>query len=294
MLQQRAEPVRAERAQSRAVGEGAQSRAGGVDAELFFIVPTDEKPYAYQYTPPPGKPERSHSYQGHSVFLQDGRPLSDQFSIDREGFALVSHATGVNNLYDETALRERYYPETEALLKRETGAAKILIFDHTIRTAQETPRGVGKPRESVLRVHNDYTLKSGPQRVRDLLPLKEAEARLQKRFAIVNVWRPIVGPLRHHPLGFADARTLAPEDVVATDLIYPDRVGETYSIAYNPAHRWFYFPEMARDEVALIKTYDSDPARARFSAHTAFADPNFPDPKPLRESIEIRALAFFD
>ena len=268
-------------------------RAPGVEAELGFIVPDGRKPFSHQYDPPPGQPARSHRHENHRVFIEDGRPLGGAFSIDREGFALVPHVTRVANLYDEGALRADYYPETEALLKDATGASKILIFDHTIRTSHPVPRGVRLPREAVLRVHNDYTLKSGPQRVLDLVP-EEAEERLQKRFAIVNVWRPIVGPLQQYPLAFGDATNLAPEDIIATDLIYPDRVGEIYSIAHNPAQRWFYFPEMSRDEVALIKTYDSDPARTRFSAHGAFADPTFPNPKILRESIEIRALVFFD
>jgi hypothetical protein len=271
----------------------AQSRLAGVEAELNFIIADGRKPFSHQYDPPPGQPVRSHQYENRKVFIQDGRPVADAFSIDREGFALVPHATEVSDLYDETELKHSYYPEAEALLKAETGASKILIFDHTIRTSHQRPRGVGLPREAVLRVHNDYTLKSGPQRVRDLVP-EEAEARLRKRFAIVNVWRPIVGPLQQFPLALGDAASLAADDIIATDLIYPDRVGEIYSIAYNPAQRWLYFPEMTRDEVVLLKTYDSDPARARFSAHSAFADPNFPDPKVLRESIEIRALLFFE
>lgn len=274
------------------VTENAQSKLAGVEAELSFIIPDGRKPFSHQYDPPPGQPVRSHQYESRKVFIQDGRPFADAFSIDREGFALVPHATKVADLYDEVALKNTYYPETEALLKAETGASKVVIFDHTIRTSHNQPRGVGLPREAVLRVHNDYTLKSGPQRVRDLVP-EEAEARLKKRFAIINVWRPIVGPLQQFPLALGDAASLRADEVLATDLIYPDRVGEIYSIAHNPSQRWFYFPEMSRDEVVLLKTFDSDPARARFSAHGAFADPNFPNPEVLRESIEIRALVFW-
>jgi hypothetical protein len=273
--------------------QNAQSRLAGVEAELNFIIADGRKPFSHQYEPPPGQPVRSHQYENRRVFIQDGRPVAEPFSVDREGFALVPHATEVADLYDAVTLRDAYYPETEALLKAETGATKVVIFDHTIRTSHQQPRGVGLPREAVLRVHNDYTLKSGPQRVRDLVP-EEAEARLKKRFAIINVWRPIVGPLQQFPLALGDAASLAADDIIATDLIYPDRVGEIYSIAYNPAQRWFYFPQMSRDEVVLLKTYDSDPARARFSAHTAFADPSIPDPEILRESIEIRALLFWE
>jgi hypothetical protein len=51
----------------------------------------------------------------------------------------------------------------------------VLVFDHTLRTADDADRMARKIREVVQRVHNDYTEWSGPQRVRDLLP-QEAEA----------------------------------------------------------------------------------------------------------------------
>jgi hypothetical protein len=285
MLQQRTE--------SQTFDLDGRSRVAGVEAELNFILPDGTRPFSHQYDPPPGQPVRSHVYQAHRVFIHDARPRAAEVSLDREGFQLLSHETQVADLYDEAVLRRAYYPETEALLKAETGAEKVAIFDHTLRTAKQAPRGVGLPREPVLRVHNDYTVTSGPQRVRDLLPPDEAEQRLKRRYAIVNLWRPIVGPLQHMPLAFCDAGTFRPEDALATDLIYPDRVGEIYSIAYNPAQLWFYFPEMQRSEAVLIKTYDSDPDRARFTAHSAFADPNFPNPTVLRESIELRALVFW-
>jgi len=270
-----------------------KSRAAGVEADLSFIVTDGRRPFSHQYDPPAGQPQRSHDYRAHRVFIHDARPRAAEYTLDREGFALVSRDTKVADLYDEEILRTQYYAEAEELLKAETGVEKVVIFDHTLRTAKQAPRGQGLPREPVLRVHNDYTLKSGPQRVRDLLPADEAADRLQRRFAIVNIWRPIVGPLQHMPLAFCDAGTFRAEDAIATDLIYPDRVGEIYSIAYNPAQRWFYFPEMQRHEAVLIKTYDSDPALARFTAHSAFADPNFPHPAVLRESIELRALVFW-
>jgi hypothetical protein len=148
----------------------------------------------------------------------------------------------------------------------------------------------------VRSVHNDYTEKSGPQRVRDLLPPDEAEARLKKRFAEYNVWRNIShDPVEMSPLGFVDSESIAPRDLAVCDLVYEDRVGEIYIGVYNADHRWCYFPRMTREEAVLIKCYDSlKDGRARFSLHSAFDDPSSPaNPKP-RESIETRTLAFFD
>jgi hypothetical protein len=145
----------------------------------------------------------------------------------------------------------------------------------------------------VPRVHIDYTLKSGPQRVRDLLP-DEAETLLRRRFSVVNVWRPIRGPLEDAPLALCDARSVSPWDLVASDLLYKDRIGETYNVRHNPAHRWFYAPRMSRDEVLLFRCYDSArDGRARFVPHAAFQDPSAPANALPRESIELRMLVFY-
>lgn len=263
-----------------------------VVAALNYIDRTERKPYTYAGTPPAGEPQRFAPLAPRRVMIQDGRPLASRFTLDGEGFRFRRHRTAVTDFYDDAAVEAAYYPEMERLVAEETGAARVLVFDKTIRTFTHT-RPDGTPaREPVHRVHNDYTLKSAPQRVRDLLP-DEADALLARRYAFVNVWRPIRGPLEQYPLALADAGSLSEEEIVASDLIYPDRVGETYAIRYSPRHRWFYFPRMTKDEVVLIKCFDSDPARARFSAHTAFEDPHTPAEPLPRESIEIRTIAFF-
>ena len=143
------------------------------------------------------------------------------------------------------------------------------------------------------RVHNDYTEWSGPQRVRDILP-DEADALLAGRFAIIQVWRPIRHPVETHPLGICDARTVAEKDFIISERIYPNRVGQTYAVGYNPQHDWYWFPRMRRDEALVFKVFDSaHDGRARWTAHSAFDDPTTPPNARPRESIEIRTLAFF-
>ena len=195
---------------------------------------------------------------------------------------------------NEDELRSVYYPEMEQLVKDMTGAARVLIFDHTLRAEDNATREEKKVREPVRRVHNDYTEWSGPQRVRDLLPPDEAEELLRHRFAVIQVWRPIRKPVETAPLAIADAMSIAPKDLIPTERRYPNRVGETYHMTFNPSHRWFYFPEMRRNEALVFKCYDSKKdGRARFSAHAAFEAPNSPPDAPPRESIEMRTLAFF-
>jgi hypothetical protein len=266
--------------------------ADGVDAPVNYLADTSVKPVTYNPPAGTGLPRREGNYRNFTVHIRNARRIVTELSLDRQAFQLTRHATAMTDFYDERQIRSRYYPEMERLVREQTGAEKVIVFDHTIRTAEAAvERGLRTP---VMSVHNDYTEKSGPQRVRDLLDKDEAEMRLQHRFAEYNVWRPIKGPVRMAPLGFVDAASIAPQDLVVCDLIYADRNGEIYQGVYNPNHRWYYFPEMEREEAVLIKCYDSaKDGRARFSLHSAFNDPTSPANAPPRESIEIRTFAFF-
>jgi hypothetical protein len=263
-----------------------------VSAPLTYLVRTAERPVNYNYPPPAGVPWRSGRYVAHTVPIHDGRTAAEPFSLDRQGFLLTRHESAVHDFYDPREVQARYHAEVEQLVKQVAGAERVVVFDTTVRSARVENPG-GAVREPAWRLHNDYTEKSGPQRVRDLLP-DEADSLLQRRFAVINVWRPIVGPVLNAPLTLCDARTIAPEDFIATDLKYPDRTGEIYSVAFSPNQRWYYFPRMQPDEAVLIKCYDSaTDGRARFTAHGAFDDPTTPAGAPPRESIEARTLAFF-
>ena len=268
--------------------------AGWVDAPVNYLADLSIKPVTYNPPHGTGLPRRDGNYRDFTVRIHDARPIARDLSLDRQAFILTHHDTEVRDFYDEDEVRTKYHGEVEALIKRETGAAKVVVFDQTVRTADRAvERGLRTP---VRSVHCDYTEKSGPQRVRDLLPPEEAEQRLERRFAEYNVWRNIAHePVEMTPLGLVDSESLAPRDLAVCDLVYADRVGEIYQGVYNADHRWFYFPRMTRDEAILIKCYDSmRDGRARFSLHSAFDDPTSPaNPRP-RQSIEARAFAFFD
>jgi hypothetical protein len=256
-----------------------------------------EKPAFYLHTPLPEDHRRGPQLAPRSVFVRDARAVQPAVSLDREGVALVQQTTGLASaadFYDSDVVRQRYYPEMEALVREHTGAQRVVAFDHNLRSAQLAKRGDHGAQMPVRFAHNDYTETSGPQRVRDLMA-DEAETLLLKRFAVINVWRPIVGPVEATPLAVCDARSMAPDSLISMDLIYADRVGEIQSLLFDPAQRWLYFPRMETNEVMLLKCYDSSgDGRARFTAHSAFDDPNTaPDAAP-RESVEVRTLAFFD
>ncbi len=261
-------------------------------APLNFLVPMTEKPVGYNYEPPPGTPLRTGGNIEYQVRIRDARPMIDRLSLDKEGFVLLHHQTAVTNFYDKEQIKSIYYPECERVMQQATGAVRVVAFDHIVRNAAMSAKG-NAVKIPAKRVHNDYTAWSAPQRVRDLMG-DEAEDLLQHRFAINNLWRPIVGPVLESPLTLCDAESLSEENLIASDLKYPDRTGETYAITYSPGQRYYYFPKMQRDEAVLIRCYNSALHGARrFSAHTGFDDPTTPPDAPPRESLEVRMLVFF-
>jgi hypothetical protein len=264
-----------------------------VAAELAYTIDTGEKPVNETFGPNNIRRREVGVQERRAVEIRNGRPLAGEFSLEVHGFAFREHRTAMRDFFDADELKRVYYREVEELVRNVSGAARVVVFDHTLRSGDESEREARLVREPVLSVHNDFTDRSGPQRVRDILP-DEADELLARRFAIIQVWRAINRPIQSNPLAIADARSLAAADLVAAERRYPNRVGETYRVSYNPAHRWFYFPEMRRDEALVFKVYDSArDGRARFTAHSSFDDPTSPPGAPPRQSIETRTFAFF-
>ncbi len=263
-----------------------------IKATLAYAVDTGVKPVNETFADGDIRRSRTGQFDYHEVAVRNGR-TRDDLSLERNGFERIDHNTEVTNFFEPDQIRGRYQTEMEGLVARMTGARRVVMFDHTLRSGSLAEREERKIREPVLSVHNDYTEWSGPQRVRDLLPA-ESDDLLSRRFAIIQVWRAIDRPIQSNPLGMIDARTVVPQDLIAAERRYPNRVGETYQVKFNPAHAWYYFPMLRRDEAIIFKVYDSlKDGRARFTPHSAFADPTTPADAPPRQSIEIRTIAFF-
>jgi len=264
----------------------------GVTADIGYAVETGEKPVNETFEAGQIIRRRSGATEQRSMHIHDGRQ-AEQFSLDQHGFVLVDHPTAVADFFDPAQLQSVYYKEVETLVQKVSGASRVIVFDHTLRTGDADEREVKKIREPVLWAHNDYTEWSGPQRLREIIP-GEATQLLQHRFAIIQVWRAINQPIETNPLAVADAQTLDEQDLLIAERRYPGRVGQTYRLKYNQKHRWFYFPRMRRDEALVFTVYDSSKdGRARFTPHTSFDDPTTPPGAPPRQSIEARALVFF-
>ncbi len=266
-----------------------------VRAALTFITRSDKKPVFESSALTGGAPRVHFETEQHIVEIRDLRPLAASFTLDHQGFELHRWPSAVADLYDDEAVEHAYYAEIEALLRSTIGASRVIVFDATRRSDGEAgARNRDGMRGPASRVHVDYTVQSGPQRLKDTLGEAEATRLLAAGVRIVqlNVWRPIRGPVARSPLALADAASVRPRDLIATDQVFPDRIGEIYHLAYNPSQRWYYAPGMNRDEVLLIKGWDSQTdGCARFTPHGAFDLPATPEGAPPRESIEVRTMA---
>ncbi|MBL6954815.1 MAG: methyltransferase [Alphaproteobacteria bacterium] len=265
---------------------------------MTFIVPQDSKPYFLSTALTGGEAEVFFETEQKRVKIHDMRPLAGDLSLDKQGFELLRHETTVDDLYDDAAIEQIYDHEIEELLKVHTGADRVVVFDRTRRS--DGPAGAANPdglRGPAGRVHVDYTIASGPIRAGDAIGTQEVERVLANggRIVQINVWRPITGPVESSPLALADAESIAEEELVATDQRFADRTGEIYQVTHGANQHWYWAPEMGRDEVLLIKGWDSlDDGRARFTPHGAFQLPDHSPDARWRESIEVRTYVIFE
>ena len=264
-------------------------------ARFNYIVDTGVPPVRYIDWPEMADKAVPPQYRQYEMTVRNGRPLRDTFDFDTHGFVFVEHRTQMRDFTDESERRRVYDPEVQALIRKHSGASDVVVFDHTLRVSDQAQQQATNARPTVKGVHNDYTEASAPRRLREIVGDEEAERRMKKRWAIVQVWRPIRGTVMIDPLGICDGRSIPREGFIRVERRYKYRTGEVYHIAHNPAHVWYYFPRMERHEALVFKVFDSDAARpSRFTAHSAFDDPATPPDAPPRESIETRTFAFFD
>jgi hypothetical protein len=268
-----------------------------VRATLNYTLDDGSVPEAYFYEPPPGTVINKPGNDPQEIAIFDGWSRADAFALDREGFALREFRSGFDRFDEDDKVRSDFYPLVAEFVRTTVGARHVVVFDHTFRSkineGRQTAEHSTTQRAPVLIVHCDYTPVSGPLRVRQLMP-EEAEALLERRVAFYNVWQPVRRTVEEKPLAMCDITSTSPGDMLQMFLRYRERTGEIYVMRHASAHKWWYFPRMTPDHTLLLKTYESETdGRARFLGHSAFDDPQTAPDAPMRESIEIRTMAFF-
>jgi hypothetical protein len=266
----------------------------------------------------PGVECNTGRYQTHRVTIRDGRLVRDRFSLDENGFVLAEHRSAVRDFFDRDEVERIYLGEVEETVKGLTGASRVALMSWMIRTSGDLSKhrhetvgythkgGVQPPAGEA---HVDFTPCRAELLARDLYEKTFPDGKGYSRFIASSLWRSFSDPPQDWPLALCDAASVRADEGVPNTLHVVDRIpapeamlrempGEESLIAaaifhYNPDHRWWYFSNMTRDEVVLLKFHDSGPGKALRTPHTAFRDTSFPNAR-LRESIEFRSFAFFE
>ncbi|KAI5479264.1 7alpha-cephem-methoxylase P8 chain related protein [Pseudohyphozyma bogoriensis] len=278
-------------------------------ADLKYYTETDEVPY-YRLYEDPNLPQTNVVYKDVKKNIYDLRPLVEAGGVNPTdvqvtGFQFLPKEVAETQMKeedwdDEEKIRSVYYEEVDQLLKKVTGATRTIIFDHTIRKKErpghETP-DTPQSRKPVTQVHIDQTPASGRKRVLRH-GAEDGERLLRGRAQLINIWRPLRGPVLDAPLAVADARTLKDSHLVHSRLIYPPGTpeGETFQIKYSDKHQWYYVSEMQPDEALLLKCWDNSEDGGARTPHTGFVDDKYKgqEIELPRQSIEVRVLVFHE
>ncbi|KAI8623964.1 hypothetical protein F5Y19DRAFT_456355 [Xylariaceae sp. FL1651] len=275
-----------------------------VTASVNYTIPLDlykvEKPFFSNVPAPDGYQSNQVACAYPGIKLRDIRGDEKSFNIDKHGFEIVKFgAESTSGDFDSDAwIESSYYPVIEEVLKARLGDVEICIFDHTVRRRKrglqldEAGGNSRAARQPSYSAHCDQTVLSGENRVRLHMGSRAPEL-LNKRCQIINVWRPLFGPLHDCPLIYCDWNTVVPDrDFLPADLIFPHYIGEQYLVTHHPDHQWHFLDGQRTNEFTFLKCWDSDPNVARCVPHTSFVNPRTPDHVRLRESIEFRCLVF--
>lgn len=273
-----------------------------VTVRMAYTAPVDGAAYVRIYPPSAERKSEAPRRERHDVPVYDCRPVAHELDMDVAGFALRALPSAFTSFFDSAAVETHYYPEVANLLKQELHASHVFVFDHNVRSQERVDQGELGVRTPVDSAHNDYTLASGPRRIHEVLEANDALHLLDRRAALVNLWRPIRGPVQDHPLAICDARSTQLDDFIPTHIEHyledqldePHLTGEVYSFRFSEAHHWWFAPDMQPDEALLLKCYDTiEDGRARFTGHTGFRNPACPEDFRPRESIEARTVVVY-
>lgn len=264
---------------------------GTVKSTADFYYPPADGSVAYYYfkDPPPGVAKTNFTWGPHPITLHDIRGCENEFTLDSHAFQPIQNALLMKtdpSFTDEQNIKDCYYQEVEELILREVpGAERVLIFNHTVR--RNTPNAYRMPISSV---HFDQTEEGAVNRVKNHLP-DEAETLLKGRYRVINVWRPITGPVVDKQLFYGPGSLVREEDILFTENYYPDYHGKGAGVKPNDGRKWYYWSGMQTDEVILMKCWDSrTDVKERRCPHASFDDPRMPKNARPRESIEVRCL----
>jgi hypothetical protein len=236
---------------------------------------------------------------GKPVTVSSMRAAGGGFSLDREGFTLADAPTAVRDFYDRDEVAGRYVAEVRELVRSLTGCTGTALLNSPV--VRVSGRLGSRPAGTTFTgdfAHADFSAPAAESMLRRTLPAGEAAERLRRRYSVFNVWRTFSGPPQDVPLALCDTRSVAPQDKQYCEITVKMATGdvltwENITYYHNGAHRWWYCPDMTRDEAYVFRSFDSAPGHAEQVPHSAFVNESCPASAPPRASVEVRVFAFY-
>jgi hypothetical protein len=273
-----------------------------VPGELSYLAP--ESTVLRRFTAP-GMSVNTGIYRSYVMPVHNGRPISDRFTLERNGFEIIEHRTGVTDFTDREEVDRVYVGEVADFVTSYTGADRVATLGWMLRRSVAPAEHASQPQAAL--VHNDFSVVGARERAETAYTSHFPGGAGFHRALITSLWRVFSPPPQDWPLALCDYTSVGPDeglnnrmylvDEIPDDLYMdmpPDAPGASgFEFHHNPNHRWWYFPDMTRDEILFFKLNDSDESLAWRVPHSAFHDKNAKATQP-RHSIEFRSIAYFE
>jgi hypothetical protein len=273
-----------------------------VEGELNYLSP--ESKILRRFTAP-GISVNTGSYRPYVMPIHDGRPIAGRFTLDRNGFALFDHPTAVTDFTDRDQVDRVYVPEVAEFVRACTGADRVATLRWMLRRSAAPGEHASQPQAAL--VHDDYSVVGARDTAAATYASRFLDGPGYRRVLITSLWRVFSPPPQDWPLAICDYTSVGPDEgldnrMYLVDEIPDDLYAEMPATApgtsgseflHNPGHRWWYFSDMTRDEILLLKLNDSDHSVAWRVPHSAFHDTTAEATEP-RHSIEFRTIAYFE
>ncbi|PVH83071.1 hypothetical protein DL98DRAFT_558939 [Cadophora sp. DSE1049] len=283
-------------------GDKDQDDDSSVQTSLYFLARDElfktEKPYSLRFPPDGDLPQSNIRREKFEVSINDIRK-GESPTLERNGFQVMNMQSAMcyEDFADEKMIKDVYLPELQNALMKELDGRHVHVMDFAVRRRHsQFPISTGKEFETLqpaALAHVDFTVREG-ERLIEVMYGDQAIELLRGHWQIINIWRPLRGPLNDWPLALCDAQSVDyRNDIMAGDLVYESFATENLQVMHNADQKWFYLPDQTTTEVLIFKSADSEHSDAPASPHAAFHNPKVTPEELPRESIDCRAFVFY-
>ncbi|KAI1456284.1 hypothetical protein F4805DRAFT_233817 [Annulohypoxylon moriforme] len=291
-----------------------------LEASMYFLEKAPkyetEKPYSLRFPPGENLAQSNILREEHLVRVDSMRG-KDDLALETSGFEVMPFTSPLSyrDFDDVDKITGVLLPAFCEKLKEHLGAKEVVALDHAVRRRHENfPISIGKNYEynqPTMMVHVgksiitanctslgtesalDFSVDEGERMLRVMYP-DQGEEIIKGGWKVVNIWRPLRGPLNDWPLAICDSRTVNHEtDTMPGDIVFTKWATENLQVHHSDKQKWYYLPDQTADEVLIFKSAESSPDKCQAVPHGSFYNPHVSEEEPARESIDCRFFVLY-